>query len=108
MCCIWQVVFHSWQVVYKEVVLTMYTCVTADKLSHIDAEFSAQSKSNEPTGSVEERMLSYQRKIELASSQKAQQDLERWKRMEMETIQITEREKIQRELQDRRRQVIYY
>ena len=80
--------------------------VTADKLSHIDTEFNEKLKSNANSGTVEERLLSYQRRIELATSQKAQQDFERWKRLEIETIQIMEREKIQRELQDRRRQVI--
>lgn len=81
--------------------------LAADKLSDIDIEFSLKSKerTTQASESVEERLLSYQRKVELAATQKANQDLDRWKRLEIETIQVIEREKQQKEVQDRRRQV---
>lgn len=42
----------------------------------------------------------------MACRQKAQQDLERWKELEVETIRVTERERVQRETMERRRQVM--
>jgi len=69
-------------------------------LAHIDSQYASLSHSRRPgdiASSVEERLLAHQRKIELAAK--------RWKRLEIQTIQVSERENQYRELQDRRRQV---
>ncbi|XP_067948226.1 centriole and centriolar satellite protein ofd1-like isoform X2 [Watersipora subatra] len=82
-----------------------HALLLSDKLSDIDKEFSVKSQTKTTAVSVEERLLSHQRRVELACSQKSQQDFDRWKKLELETVRMTEREKVQREMQDRRRQL---
>lgn len=70
----------------------------------MDEQFSKRQES-QYTPNVEERLLSYQRKVEMDTSKKYREDFERWKKLEIETIRLTEREKADKELQQRKLQV---
>lgn len=70
----------------------------------MDEQFSKRQES-QYTPNVEERLLSYQRKVEMDTSKKYREDFERWKKLEIETVRLTEREKADKELQQRKLQV---
>jgi len=79
--------------------------ISAQKLSDIDHEFSSRSKiASMP---VEERMLAYQRKVEQTANQRADEEMKRWKQMEIAAIRMAEREKQEQEMRERRKQVSF-
>lgn len=83
----------------------MILILTVDKLTSIDLEFSTRSQKAEPSSSVEERLLVYQRRAEQSANEKAQQEFERWKRLEVELLQVTERDKLNKEFNERKQKV---
>lgn len=68
-------------------------------------EFSTRSKKSDTSNSIEEKLLAYQRKAEQSANEKSQQEFERWKRLELELIQVKERDKLNKEFNDKRQRV---